>query len=295
MKKQKGQALLIILLIMAVVLTIALSVVSKSVTDISISRKEEEAARAFSAAEAGVEQGLKGITAGNSLSSGGSFAINVSSLVANGTDFVYPANLFSGETATIWFVAHDAQGAIVCDANHSCTNSSSITMTVCWGEDGTISSNTSPAVEVSVLYTSTPGAYDTTKIARKVYDSNAARISSNGFGGASGSCTVDGQRFAFSKDINLGSDMNIASSVLNSSGGLQLSRIKLLYNTDRAHPLGIKISSNNSAVLPAQGQKIDSTGTAGDSSRKMEAFQLFPDIPPVFDFGLFSNNGDLAK
>jgi Tfp pilus assembly protein PilX len=55
---QNGQALLIVLLGMAVVLTLVLSIVSRSVTDVSITKRDEESLRAFSAAEAGVEQAL---------------------------------------------------------------------------------------------------------------------------------------------------------------------------------------------------------------------------------------------
>jgi len=59
-KKESGQALLIVLLGMAVILTLVLSIVSRSVTDISLTKKDEESLRAFSAAEAGVEQLLVG-------------------------------------------------------------------------------------------------------------------------------------------------------------------------------------------------------------------------------------------
>ncbi|MBU3957074.1 hypothetical protein KKI19_02265 [Patescibacteria group bacterium] len=46
-RDSSGQALLIILLVMAVALTIGLSVVSRSITDIRISQEQEQSARAF--------------------------------------------------------------------------------------------------------------------------------------------------------------------------------------------------------------------------------------------------------
>jgi len=58
MKKNSGQITLIALLVMVVLLTIGLAVVSRSVTDIRISKETEESARAFSAAEAGIEEAL---------------------------------------------------------------------------------------------------------------------------------------------------------------------------------------------------------------------------------------------
>ena len=53
-----GQALLVILLSMTVILTVVLSVVSRTVTDITITTYQEDAQRAFDAAEAGIEDAL---------------------------------------------------------------------------------------------------------------------------------------------------------------------------------------------------------------------------------------------
>lgn len=59
MRENSGQIALVVLLIMVALLTIGLAVVSRSVTDIRISKETEESARAFSAAEAGIEEILK--------------------------------------------------------------------------------------------------------------------------------------------------------------------------------------------------------------------------------------------
>jgi Tfp pilus assembly protein PilX len=55
---KQGQVALIVLLLMVVILTIGLSLASRSITDIKISQDEKDALRAFSAAEAGIEQVL---------------------------------------------------------------------------------------------------------------------------------------------------------------------------------------------------------------------------------------------
>ncbi len=60
-KYKSGQVALVILLIMVTVLTVGLSLISHSITDISVSKDEEEAIRVFSAAEAGIETALKDI------------------------------------------------------------------------------------------------------------------------------------------------------------------------------------------------------------------------------------------
>ena len=58
-KSQSGQIILIVLLIMVVLLTIGLALVVRSVTDIRISTETKESTRAFSAAEAGIEEALR--------------------------------------------------------------------------------------------------------------------------------------------------------------------------------------------------------------------------------------------
>ncbi|MBI2007488.1 MAG: hypothetical protein HYS83_02210 [Candidatus Blackburnbacteria bacterium] len=142
--RQRGQALLIILLVMAVVLTIALSVASRSITDITVSQKEEESARAFSAAEAGVEQAIIGNTTAGSLDSGAEYAIETGRI--EGNEFIFPSLLSAGEVAPVWFVAHDADGNQTCGSSYPCFTGSSLT--VCWGASGTPSDGgTTPAVQ----------------------------------------------------------------------------------------------------------------------------------------------------
>jgi len=56
--KKEGQIALITLLIMVVILTVGLSVVSRSITDVGLSESKETGVRTFSAAEAGIEEAL---------------------------------------------------------------------------------------------------------------------------------------------------------------------------------------------------------------------------------------------
>src|SRR4030067_2407301 len=98
---QKGQALLIILLVLSVVLTLALSFVSRSVTDITITSQEEESVRALSAAEAGVEQALKtGVSTGSivTLPDNSQFEALVTEIVPTNDEFAYPKKLNKGES-----------------------------------------------------------------------------------------------------------------------------------------------------------------------------------------------------
>src|SRR5690348_4206428 len=56
---QKGQAFLIVVLIMIIALTVGLSVASRTVTNLKMSSEEANSQKAFSAAEAGIEQTLQ--------------------------------------------------------------------------------------------------------------------------------------------------------------------------------------------------------------------------------------------
>lgn len=276
---QKGQALLIVLLSMAVVLTITLSILSRSVTDIKISSQDEDSLRAFSAAEAGVEQALVGIS--GSLDFGNA---QVSASVVNfaeGTnEFVFPVNFFSQDQIYTWFVGHDADGKPSC--TDSCFTGESVA--VCWGEEGTSAdSSTTPALEASIYYTLTPGDYKSVQIARVTTDPNASRRTLNSFAGIDGqSCQIGNQTLAFKKTIVF-PPLGILPG-----NQLQFMIIRLIYNQDQAHSLGV---DGGNSFFPSQGKMIESEGSSGLANRRLEVFQGFQEVPIVFASTIFSSGG----
>ena len=288
---QAGQALVLILLSLAVVLTLVLFILSRSVTDIAVSSREEEAVRAFSAAEAGIEQSLiVGVSSGTTPIGNASYKADVSSFAAGTNSFIYPVDLNAGETSTLWFVAHDADGNVLCNAGSPCFTGKQLR--ICWGKSGTGANNaTTPAVELSVLYATTPGDYSTVRIARAVFDPNSGRRANNLFSASDGgNCTVDGQTFAFQKMVNL-STLGIPPGSYNVQNGLQLAHLRFFYNTDTAHQAAFDVNFAGNSTLPSQGSQIDSTGTAGQSNRRLSVFQGWPEAPSVFDFALYSSSG----
>jgi len=277
----RGQALLIVLLSMAVVLTIVLSILSRSITDVTLTTREEEALRAFSAAEAGVEQALiAGAPEGEF--SGAQFSAAVTSISEGSQTFVYPIDLPAGDVATVWFVAHDADGNLVCSGSLPCFSGN--TMKVCWGKPGTANDeDVTPAVEASIYYATTPGDYTTARIARATADPNSGRTGTNSFDQADGGCSVEGTDYAFSSTISF-SDLGV-------SGQLQMARLRMLYNSDTNQPVGFDFNFAGNSPLPSQGSRVDSTGTSGDSTRRVEVFQVYSDLPPNFDSAVFSPPG----
>jgi len=299
---QKGQTLLIVLLSMAAILTLVLSVISRSVTDVSFSRLDEDALRAFSAAEAGIERAL---IVGTSVSdtvgpSGSSFNAVVSGIAEGASSFAYPTEIYSGESVYIWFVSHDANGDLVCNAPGGLPCFTGLTGSFCWGTadpptdpDGA----TAPAIEVSVFYDPaltgvSAGNFSSVRVGRATFDANTSRRLSNNFVVDQGACGAGGENFAFSGDIAFGTDANSATVDLGipcvgSNGCLLAARVRAIYNTDFTHPIGLDVQP---ATLPAQGRKIDSTGTSGsgESVRKIEAYRTFGGPPPIFDASVFS-------
>ena len=306
-----GQALLIILLVMAVALTIGLSVIARSITDIAISQKEEEAARAFSVAEAGIEQALIGTGTGDVTGtlSLGSFTATRSDLVTSGgKTFVHPQTLSVGESASIWLVGHDSNGVVDCSGSLSCfkTSSSGVSpLKFCWGKPGTETdtgnSATWPALEIMLLYTTGSGDYSTAKVARAAFDPNTTRQGTNGFAAPdSGTCTIGSENFAFKRTINLEDLVSSPNERTSESSdtGPQVVRVRLFYNSLQTHPFGIDTSGNTCSdcgKLPQQGTKILSTGTAGSATRKLEVYKLYADLPSIFDYALFSGTGGIVK
>src|SRR5688572_26536285 len=93
-KHQKGQVALIALLVLTVATTVGLSLIARGVTDISVSRDIEESSRAFSAAEAGVEEALRsGVASAPTFDEtlGIQYAVTIASVSATPTEpFVFP-------------------------------------------------------------------------------------------------------------------------------------------------------------------------------------------------------------
>lgn len=291
LQSNSGQALLLVLLSMAVILTVALSILARSITDVVVTTGEEESLRAFSAAEAGVERALIiGSDIGLTSLGNAQFSVNVSGFASGSKEFAYPIKILSGESIVAWFVAHDVNGDPICDASYPCFTGD--TIKICWGKPGESSvSATTPAIEIIVFYAETPGVYSSVKIARATYDPNPGRRISNNFSAEDvGTCTLGEEDFEFQKTIDLAA-LGIPAASYGSQNGLQFARIRIFYNSIATQPIGLGVNFAGNSVLPAQGLKIESSGSSGESNRKVEVFQSFEETPGIFETAIFSPGG----
>ena len=298
-KQSSGQALLIVLLTMTVVLTVVLSIVSRSVTEIQITSYGEDAQRAFDAAEAGIERALLiGGDPPDTTLEQASFSVDVSNPTPDRRETVYPIDIFSGESATFWFVSHDS-GDMDCDTGE-CIRANRVDK-ICWGEEGTPRDGNAPAIEVSFYYDASFGPavdsnnFSNVRISRKTYDPYLTRASNNFFEYASGNCSSDiaGKSFAFSSGTINFADLEPPISCSRRMKCLLMAKVRIFYNTT-AQPVGLDISPIWGTGLPAQGTVIDSLGVAGDTSRRVNVFQSYPEPPFIFNSAIYSA-GDIIK
>ena len=265
-KSSAGQALLVAVLAIAVSLIVVLSIISRSITDVAVSNKEDESLRAFSAAEAGVEKALiTGSGQGTTPLGNASFSSEVG--VLQGTKaFVSPAKLLSGETMTVWFVSHNADGSVssVCNGTYPCFAGTQ--MKVCWDQDA--------AIEVSVYY----GPASDMKIYRAAIDPDTSR--GNNFSPVTGgSCDIGSYSFTHQK---------VVTFPIAALAGLKFAKIRVLYNTV---PVMLGIDSTDVQVFPSQGTTITSSGLAGESNRKISVSQSYNEPAAVFETGIYSGGG----
>ncbi len=285
---EKGQTLLIVVLVMVVSLTIGLSVASRSITNLRTTTEEENSQRAFSAAEAGIEQVLKKNTEITELPLGNNTSIKKAKPTdIGGSEFLLNSgNLVSKDDgADVWFVAHNSDGTLNYTSGWQ-QLAGDAKLTVYWGSsadvcDRDVAKNTMAGIEIIVISGSNGNPVTT----RYAVDPCANRRSSNAFSteDETGLYNVPqsppNKTFRYRKTID----------IRNTSKGIVV-RIVPLY---AASPIGVKGCSFNSSQscneFPSQGKRIESTGTSGGTDRKVTFLRGYPKLPSEF-FGyiLFS-------
>ncbi|MEK7617288.1 MAG: pilus assembly PilX N-terminal domain-containing protein [Patescibacteria group bacterium] len=285
--KQKGQVLLILIFVMTVALAIGLSIVQKSLLDISTSTKVEQSAKAFSAAEAGIEKALQTNSSIQSPIPVGDAtleSVQVNTVPDVGQALEYPP-VAKEELAQVWLADPKNDDASGLPKQFYSAN----TLDVYWGNEGTqISNSDTPAIEITLVYQDGSGNY---KDKKYFYDPISTR--GNGFIPAT-NCPSDSIATSFSATAKqfmckqtIPPTGSFSSELPNfgASGKLMLLRARLLYS-GISHAFAVKPASGSS--LPVQGSIFLSTGLSGETQRRVRVFKLDKVVPPYFDYALFS-------
>ncbi|MBI3486392.1 hypothetical protein HY025_05655 [Candidatus Daviesbacteria bacterium] len=288
MKNQTGQVIIILLLIILVALTIGVAIVQNSLSDVSTSTKTEQSSRAFSAAEAGIEQALITNTSGPvSLDNSSTADINVLlDLPANASTALEYPPITKADFAQFWLADPTTQATFF--------NGSSFQVYF-----GNCSQNPceavsdKPAIEVdTVIKDSLTGNYRWDK---QYFDSDGSRTNTNNFQKINGAGC----------DNNMGGGSTINANTTNSPTSQFycyvnvlyssvstdipiLVRVRILYSSTAQKIALMPIPGNNGKGLPAQATTYTSVGKSGESIRQVKIFKEQNVVPYFFDFAIFS-------
>lgn len=256
---QSGQILLIVVLSIVVALTIGLSIASRTISNLRISKQNEESQRAFQAAEAGLERATRqlytqGITEiPGELGNNAQFDVKIETrssnqMVLNGGDLVQRAIGLD-----IWMSEHPEY-----------ENPYTGNVTLGFGSaesDCSGGPNYTPALEVLFI----EGDKDDPSFRREVYDPCKRIPGAQSTGGGQ---NIEGTQFRYHVNLSVNTG--------------RLIKVIPIYNSTK---LGISALSN----LPPQGSLITSEGKSGDTVRKLTYFQSYPQIPnELFPYAIIS-------
>lgn len=255
--------LLVVVLTMIVALTVGLSVAARTITNLKISKQNEESQRAFQAAEAGVEQSLQSSQGTSSLQFSNNAKYTTNATISQGASFL----LNGGDK-----VDQDTGIDVWLSTYPDFSNPVSGNITFYWTTSNQTSCDTSggasvvPALEIVVL----SGSKISPTLTKYFYDACANRRANNfastpGSGGA-----LDGETFASAVTITV-------------SNGI-IVRVVPIYNSGK-----MGVAGAGGLVLPSQGTVVESVGTSGETVRKVKYFSSHPQIPlEIFPYSIIS-------
>jgi len=279
---QSGQVVLITLLVLTIATTVALSLISRTTTDTTITNQVEESSRAFNAAEAGVEEALKTGLGTNNLAvsivgaAGVTYKVVVNNIGGATGIYQFPKKIQQDETETLWLVNHDdITGLPKIQPTYIAPS-----IDVCWSDE-----TVTPAIVVTLLYQeSSDASYRVAKIA---FDPDAVRAESNQFtstyiaGGCGGTTAT-----AYKETITF-NDLN--ASIQPAQDTLIALRVRPVYS-DATIDVNTGVNT-----IPKQGLSIESTGTTTNGiNRKILVYQQYRAPATVFDSALYSQS-DLVQ
>ena len=278
---EKGQIILILLLVMTVALGIGLSVITRTLTDVSTSTKVEQSSRAFSAAEAGIEQALKQNYSPVNFPNQSQATINPPvDLPLAGQGLEYPP-VSKEETAHFWLADPDAN-LPPCTPSPTIICYNQTSLDVYWGTP----SSDKAAIEITLI--SWNGSVFLQN--KFFYDSDTMRISQNGFNNPADANVASLQCSNTLPQIttSMGSGRNFYCTVRLSAlpvPGLMILRTRLLY-TNVSQP--VAVIPTGGASLPPQAKIYTSIGSSGSTQRTIQLFSLEKVVPFYMDYAIFS-------
>lgn len=293
---ESGQAIIILVMIMLVALTLGVGVISRSITSLSTSSKTEAGSRAYSAAQAGLDNGASTATTNPNpftsqidLGNQSTASITVGPALPDpgtpGLALEYPP-IGKDTNAQFWLLNPNPSGV---GANYPDTTPFKFYF-------GNLlpSSSTAiqPALEVTFVYKNDAGVYGVSKFFYDPNNSRANGFGGNGFTALSGSDCHPNTGEPVDTTNGLQSVFACKAPDITPLSGQHpvLVRARILY-ADTPQKLALKPVG---ASLPPQARIITSIGYSGANQQKLQEFRQPYVVPPYFDFAIFSA-ADLTK
>ncbi|MDO8497177.1 MAG: hypothetical protein Q7S61_01395 [bacterium] len=261
MKSQKGQVLLIIVMLLATAITVVLSITFKATTDIQLSKLEEENQKALAAAEAGIEEALQK-NVGETVALGG--LPGLSGFVGDATVTTAVSNTFVSPLLQI-----DQQYTLYLSDYPNFTNPLSGDTSIWYGSEGTTCD--SMAIEVTYIYLdTTSGTY---KMKRYLADSGSKLGS-----GGTDKLSVTSINSALDTTTFQCKTQNLTVPTVGSESPTVLI-VRTLFAATR---LGFK--REDVGNLKPQGKYVTSEAMNTNTrvTKKIQLFQSYPQLPMEF-------------
>lgn len=254
---QRGQIGIVILLLTVVLLTIGLSITSRTITDVRLSRQEEETSRAFDAAEAGIEDALRRDLSGLA---GGTYDADIGA--CPGSDCIEVDYQVQQEQS----LATELNEGETVEVNLDGFAGSRVDID--WGYSGEQCSllSADPFASIVVAVFDSSG-----NVRRQPYSANGCNR---------------GDSFSQSAGPGPAPYLLTVSQPVNADDVYM--RVRVVYSDTQ-----IRIESANPGPfpLPPQFYRVHSEArTTGEETRAVEVTQTNPAPPSIFDFVIFSNN-----
>jgi hypothetical protein len=266
--RQEGQVLLIVVLTMIVTLTVGLSVASRTITNLKISSQNEESQKAFQAAEAGIEQALRtgSATLESTFENQATYGTEIEEQAQQAIALNGGLPVDQARGIDIWLAEYNEDPAL------SFQSPWTGLYRLFWGEEGQSCSETSgekvpAALEVIIL----SGDINNPTVTKHLYDP-CRRIPHRSANTVTGTYEEDGEDYIYRVtapgDVENGFVMKVIP----------------IFNSAR-----IAVRAHTNPPLPSQGKLITSTGSSGDTERKIQYFQSYPQIPnEIFPYSIIS-------
>lgn len=288
-KAQHGQILLVVVLTMIVALTVGLSIAARIVTELRLSKQNEESQRAFQAAESGIQQTLAQQSSIGTINTpielDNNAAFSTVFEADQGTAIVMNNGLEVDQDvgADVWLSDYSSDPSLL--FLNPMGNGGQVAITMYWGSttqdncNPGSGNNAAPAIEVAFLRG--PAASPT--IQKNIFEASGCSRINNAVAGstAGGPYTLKGFSFR-----------NRASLVFNGaslSNGLIMKVIPVFNSSIVGFQSNDTGDPNDPYIFPAQGSVVTSTGTSGDTVRKVIYYQSYPQLPlEVFPYTVIS-------